>query len=260
MKIDEILSAASTGELPLIAPGWGQGRTTFGGLTAAILYQRIRNEVDEERQVRSFDINFVRPLEALKPYEVDIQTLADGKTATIKRAYLIQDGKLRATATANFLRKIESSVTINRFTVPDMHSLEKSTDFLRHDVPDFFQHFEIKIGTSAHPFSGQETPSLGGWMRFKEAPEKISEAHLICMIDAWPPTASPNYEGFKPLSTMSWGIHFTAPTTALNPESHIGYHSEVNFSEHGVSSSTAQVWDENGSLLANSTQTNIIYG
>ncbi|MGH1463035.1 MAG: thioesterase family protein [Neptuniibacter sp.] len=260
MQIDEVLNKVVAGELPLISPGWGQGRTTFGGLTAAILCQKMQNEVELDRNLRSFEINFVRPFEALKPYSVEVQTLANGRTATIKRAYLTQDKKLKATATAHFLLQIDSKVTISHFIAPDMKSVDDSIVLQGDDLPELFQHFDVRAATDALPFSAKQVPELGGWVRFKEAPSKITDAHLVCMIDAWPPTASTHYDGFLPLSTISWTIHFTLPSNSLDPKAHIGYHSRINFAEHGLSSSTAEVWDQHGNLLANSTQTNIIYG
>ena len=88
----------------------------------------------------------------------------------------------------------------------------------------------------------------------------LTDSHLVCIIDSWPPTAAPHYEGFKPLSTISWGIHFAEPVSEVNPREHLGYLSKVNFGKNGLSSSEAEVWSPAGKLIARSFQTNIIYG
>ncbi len=260
MNIDEILNAIKQQESFLIPESWAQGRTTFGGLTAAILAQAMEADVDPARRLRNFEIGFVRPLESLLPFQIEIEQLASGRTVTIKTARIIQEGKVRATARADYVLPLESTVHIDTFTPPQVQPLSEALPFAGDDLPRFFNHFESYLSTSGVPFSGQAVPELGGWVRFRETPAKINNAHLICMIDAWPPTASPHYEGFRPLSTISWSIHFAHPATTLNADDFLGYHAKLNFGEEGISSSNAEIWRPDGKLLATSVQTNIIYG
>jgi len=261
MNIDEILDAVAVGDRPVISGDWGQGRTTFGGLTGAILCQALMRDVDDDRLLRAMEISFTRPFEALTPYQIDIETLAAGKTVLIRQARLLQGGKIRAVARADFVRLLPSDVHITTFLVPDMTSLETSKALAAADLPEFFGRFEAWVATPAMPFSACSVAELGGWMKFSEPPEKIREPHLVCLIDSWPPTASPYYQGFKPLSTVSWSIHFAHPGVFAEPEKVLGYRSKVNFGEGGVSSSSADIWHPtSGQLLAKSVQTSLIYG
>lgn len=260
MHIDEVLHSIDSGANALITPGWAQGRTTFGGLTGAILCRATAIDTDPARRLRNLEVGFVRPLEAMKPYQIEVETLANGKTVTIKSARIIQEGKVRATARADYVLPLESSVKIDTFVAPRLKQPDASAKIAGEHLPNFFGFFDGRVATAGVPFSGQEVPELGGWMRFKDAPETISDAHLVCMIDSWPPTASPYYEGFKPLSTISWSIHFANTPEGLNPEDFLGYHSKVNFGEQGISSSNAEIWGADSRLLAKSVQTNIIYG
>jgi len=261
MHIDDILNAVAAGETPLVAEDWGQGRTTFGGLTGAILCQALMRDVDDGRLLRAMEISFTRPFEALTPYQIDIETLAAGKTVLIRQARLLQGGKVRAIARADFVRLLPSGVQITTFSVPDMASLKTSKALAAADLPEFFGRFEAWVATPAMPFSACSVAELGGWMKFSEPPEKIREPHLVCLIDSWPPTASPYYQGFKPLSTVSWSIHFAHPGVFAEPEKVLGYRSKVNFGEGGISSSSADIWHPtSGQLLAKSVQISIIYG
>lgn len=260
MQIDEVLNSIHTGENALIPESWAQGRTTFGGLTGAILCKATQIDADPARRLRNFEVGFVRPLEAMKPYEIEVETLANGKTVTIKSARIVQEGKVRATARADYVLPIESSVHIDTFVAPKLKQREASIALQGDHLPNFFSYFDGHVATAGIPFSGQKVPELGGWVRFKEAPEKITDAHLMCMIDAWPPTASPHYKGFKPLSTVSWSVHFAHSAETLSPEDYLGYHAKVNFGESCISSSNAEIWGPDGKLLAKSVQTNIIYG
>lgn len=261
MHIDEILGAISVGDAPLITEDWGQGRTTFGGLTGAILCQALMREVDNDRLLRAMEISFTRPFEAMKSYQIDIETLAQGKTVLIRQARLVQDGKIRAVARADFVRLLDSDVNIGTFAAPDMKAADASVPLAAADLPEFFGRFEASVATPAMPFSQAEVPELGGWMKFAEPPIVIREPHLVCLIDSWPPTASPYYQGFKPLSTVSWSVHFAHPAVDVDPANVIGYRSVVNFGEGGISSSSADIWHPtSGQLLAKSVQTSIIYG
>ena len=260
MHIDEILNAIHAGENKLIPESWAQGRTIFGGLTGAILCQATKIDTDPARRLRNFEVGFARPFEAMKPYEIEIETLANGKTVTIKSARIVQEGKVRATARADYVLPIESNVHIDTFVVPKLKRQDDSIALEGMQLPNFFNYFDNYVATEAIPFSGKGIPELGGWVRFKDASQQITDAHLVCMIDSWPPTASPYYKGFKPLSTISWSIHFAHSADRLSPEEHIGYHAKVNFGESGISSSNAEIWGADGKLLAKSVQTNIIYG
>ncbi|WP_028469007.1 thioesterase family protein [Neptunomonas japonica] len=260
MHIDELLSSIRADQETLIPDSWAQGRTTFGGLTAAILCESTKRDTDPARYLRNFEIGFVRPLEALKPFEVQVETLANGKTVTIKSARIIQDGKVRATARADYVLPLDSNIIIDAFSSPKLLDKKMSAPLKGDHFPSFFQHFDNYVATEGIPFSGQAVPELGGWMKFKETPEKLTDSHLICVIDSWPPAASPYYDGFKPLSTLSWSIHFANPTYEVSPAEHLGYLAKVNFGENGLSSSQAEVWGPEGQLLARSFQTNIIYG
>lgn len=260
MHIDEILANVAAGDTQPIPESWAQGRTIFGGLTGAILCQATQRAVPADRRLRSLSIGFVRPFETQMPYQIETEHLGNGRTLTIESARIVQEGKVRAVARAEYMLPISSDVHIERFTVPPMKSIEDSIGFPREQLPKFFSHFEGHVATPYMPFSGQAGPELGGWIRFLEAPEKITEAHLVCLIDAWPPTASPHYQGFKPLSTISWNMHFAAPADTQAPDVAMGYHAEVNFGEDCASSSSASIWRPDGQLLAKSMQTNIIYG
>ncbi len=260
MHIDELISSIGAGQEILIPDTWAQGRTTFGGLTAAILCEATKRDTDPSRPLRNFEISFLRPLEALKPFEIQVETLANGKTVTIKSARIVQQGKVRATARADYVLPLESNIVIDTFTLPQLKEKDKSVLLKGDHLPSFFQHFDNHIATEGVPFCGQEVPELGGWMAFKDAPKKVTDAHLICVIDSWPPAASPHYDGFKPLSTLSWSVLFANPSNKVSPTEHLGYLSKVNFGENGLSSSQAEVWAPEGKLLARSFQTNIIYG
>ncbi len=260
MLMQEILTAISHGERPRVNANWGQGRTIYGGMSAAILCAAAHDGVDTDRLLKQLDITFVRPMLADCDYQLHIETIASGKTLTVQEVRLTQEGKVRVKASANFLKPLHSEVVIDDFVPPQLDSFEHGFKLAPDLLPAFVQHFDNYATTKAPPFSGIASNQLGGWMRYKHAPEVMSPALLVGLIDAWPPTASPNYSGFKPLSTIGWSMHFANPLGDTDPSQHLGYLATVNHGADGLSSSQANIWNQQGQLLATSYQTNIIYG
>jgi hypothetical protein len=48
-------------------------------------------------------------------------------------------------------------------------------------------------------------------MRFKQQPENFSDAHLVALIDIWPPTVLQMSRWPAMASTMSWNLEFIHP-------------------------------------------------
>lgn len=259
MHIDQILEQVRDKQYVPIEPSWGQGRTLFGGITGAVLCQAAGEGVDPDKTLRHFQVEFVRPALAGQPYTVSVEEISNGKTLTSREIRLIQEDKIRVTARADFVRPIESDVRIDTFTAPDLAPKERGTQMTEVGLPDFVSHFDNYVTTAGVPFQGGKVPELGGWMRFKDAPQQIKDPHLVALIDSWPPTASPYYVGFKPVSTVSWSMHFTEHASTVQPGDHLGYLAKVHFGADGVSSSSADIWTPDGRLVAKSLQTNLIF-
>lgn len=260
MNIDHFLNRIELGEYPLIPDSWAQGRTTYGGLTAAIVLHAMQQGVEPDRKLRALDINFTRPFEANSPYHIEVETLGEGKTVCVKNARLIQDGKVRANLRGDFCRPLPNDKRIDLFTPPQLRPIDQCWRFDGPFLPVFFQNMEVYLASKAPPFSGKPVYDMQGWMRYKETPHAITTAHLVGLIDAWPPTAAAHYDKPVPMSTISWHLHFTLDADHFAPTDFLGYHSSVSFEEAGISSTVAYIWRPDGRLLAKSVQTNIIYG
>lgn len=97
-------------------------------------------------------------------------------------------------------------------------------------------------------------------MRFHDAPQALTPAHLVCLIDVWPPAAVPYFREWAPLSTINWSIHFADSLEGIGGNEYLDYLARVNFFKDGYGSSAADIWSPDGRLLAKSYQTFLIYG
>lgn len=263
MHFDDILANLHNNHCEGVNESWTQGRTLYGGLTGGLLCHVARQAVPQERLLRSIDIGLLKPVIANTPFSLHTETLASGRTVTFQEVRLMQEGKLCATARADFVLPMGHDVKASAFEVPVLKALDAEGVFhfsqiLSH-LPTFMQHFNNVLTTEALPFSNQSTPQMGGWMRFATPAKALTEAHLVCLIDSWPPTAAIQYDAMRPMSTLNWTVHFSDAWADSPTNAHIGYLSEVNFGEHGVSSSSANIWLPDGTLAARSHQLNVIY-
>ena len=97
-------------------------------------------------------------------------------------------------------------------------------------------------------------------MRFASPPAVMLPAHLVCLIDVWPPVPATHYDRPVPLSTVNWGLHFADSLDGVRGDDFLGYLARTNFFADGYGSASADIWAPDGRLLAKSFQTVLIYG
>jgi len=103
----------------------------------------------------------------------------------------------------------------------------------------------------APPFTGAEEALLGGWVR-PRVPTPLDAPLVVALLDSFPPAASTRVSGFCNLATMDYTAHFYAalPPGGLSPEA---FCLRVGRSAHaggGYADDLAQLWSEDGRLLA----------
>ncbi len=262
MLFDEIRALAGAGAELAVPASWAQGRTVYGGLSAGLLCDAVSDGVDPTRRLRYLEVGFLRPLEAEKPFMIRMEEVSAGRTVVVRTAEIVQESKVRVTVQANFITRLDSETKIETFRPPELKSwnAEGAVPMRGPLLPAFTQFIDFHVTTEGMPFHGPKVAELGGWMRFDAAPETFTKSHLVCLIDAWPPAASPYYERMVPLSSINWGIHFAEPLDGISGDDFLGYLARVNFLKDGYGSSTADIWAPDGRLLAKSYQTFVIYG
>ncbi len=261
MLFDEIRATAAAGQDVVVPSAWAQGRTVYGGLSAGLLCDAVSQEVDPDRRLRYLKVGFLRPLEPEKPFQIEMEEVSAGRTVTVRSAHIVQDGKSRVTAQANFVATLKSQVEIETFSPPRLKpwNAEGAMRMRGPGFPGHTQFIDFHVTTDGLPFQGKGVPELGGWMRFETPPEAITKSHLVCLIDTWPPVPVSYYNRIAALSTINWGIHFAEPLDGIGGEDFLGYLARANFFKDGFGSFAADVWAPDGRLLAKSYQTFVIY-
>ncbi|WP_163931176.1 thioesterase family protein [Paraferrimonas sp. SM1919] len=235
-----------------IDKSWGQGRTIFGGIGAAIAVQTMDNQIDDERLLRSLNVNYIGPLEGDKDINLSCEKLRQGKNVSQFLVTLKQEGKTALVAQGCYGLDRKSKYVL---TNTDEHNQAKPDRKMfippiPKIVPKFLQHFDLSLQKGKF-FNNPEQPiELHGWCRFKKKPEKISNAHLVALFDCWPPTLLQLVKLPAPANTMSWNIEFIHPSHQGYENNWFAFQAVADHFHNGYGTESSKIWDKQGRLIA----------
>lgn len=246
-----------------IPPGWGQGRTVFGGLVAAVAVRALRQRVPEGRPLRGLQVAFVRPV---RPGGVTIRfrELRHGGSASQLRAEVVQEGETACAVLASFGAGRESRLAIPgppRPATPTPESLP-SLPPAEGVVPEFTRHFEYRFATPTLPYTGTGDGTLRGWCRLRREPETAGPEHLAALVDSWPAPIVAVLTEPAPVSSLVWALEMVDPHPD-DPEAPADgwwlFDGATDAAGNGYAHWHAALWAPSGRLVALSRQTAAVY-
>ncbi len=167
-----------------IPADWLQGRTAYGGLSAALCVEAALRGVPDLPPLRSAQFAFVGP--ASGPLSISASVLRRGKSAVFMGVDLTGDAGLATRALLNFGVGRISKLTYADVPMPDVSTPADSEPFFPADRPNitFQQHFESRKGGGARPFSPGADPEYLIWFRHRDERARTRLAPLIALADA----------------------------------------------------------------------------
>lgn len=262
MKFKYLLEvAASDGEV-IIPSSWAQGRASFGGVIAALVFDRMAHVVAPGRPMRSMQVSFVGPVTPDEPAAIEAEILREGKAVSQVLGRIVQGGEPRLVALASFGGDRESAVAVESLPAPEARAVEdcKELPYIKGVTPEFTQHIEMRWAFGGFPFSGVGGREMGGWMKFREAPEVITDAHIVALVDAWPPAVLPHLKSPAPASSLSWALDIMHPRPEIRPDDWLLYRATIDQAGAGYGHTQAGIWTSRGELVATSRQTVTVFG
>ncbi|GMG86422.1 acyl-CoA thioesterase [Biformimicrobium ophioploci] len=255
---DLMAQCRETGAAHNIPGGWGQGRATFGGLVAAMLYERMAAEVDAGSSLRALTVSFVAPATSGE-VELRSEILRAGRSVTQVEGRIHQGGAPVLAALASFGAPRSSATALQPANAPATAAAEQgqALPYLEGLVPEFTQKFDYRITEGQLPFSGSKETVLGGWVRFSEpgdASAPVGIGHLLALIDAWPPVLLPMLSQPAPTSSLTWNLEFIEPMPAFSAGDWWRYSAELEQAADGYGVAGARLWNPDGKLVAFSRQ------
>ncbi|RRV05163.1 thioesterase family protein [Pseudomonas sp. v388] len=248
----------------VIPPGWSQGRASFGGLMAALQFEAMRQRVPADRPVRSLAITFVGPAELDVPISFEVDVLREGKAVSQVLGRAMQKGQVMMLMQGSFGAARESVVTVAAGAAPQLRPVEDCQElpFISGVMPAYLRFMEMRWALGGLPFSHTPSPAIGGYARLRDQQlaEPMNEAHILALVDTWPPALLPYLSKPTPASSLTWTIEFVQPQPALTTQDWCTYHAVIEHARDGYGHTAATLWTPGGELVAISRQTVTVFG
>lgn len=257
----ELLAGLSrTGDDFAVVPSedWLQGRTLYGGASAALCTASALRAFGGLPPLRSAQFAFIGP--AAGPLTVRPAVLRQGKSATYVGVDLLGEAGIATRALLCFGAVRESAVDYAHVPVPEAPPPATCGDFFQGGFrPNFAHHFDMLDAGGAPPFSMAETPEYKLWIRHKDEGTPTDITALIALADAPPPAAMVRFPSFGPISSMTWSIEVLNARAAGADD---GWRLETSRAEtitHGYSSQSMMTWAADGTPLLVGRQTVAVF-
>ena len=242
-----------------IPEDWMQGRTTYGGLSAALCLEAANGLVDiEEMPVRAAQIAFVGPVGG----EVEVQAtrLRQGKNTAFIRTEIVSETGVATQAIFTFGKARQSQLDYVYADRPDVKAPEAYEDFFAGGFgPSFASHFDVRLARGARPLSGMSDSTLGLWLRHRDPSAPADATALLALGDAPPPAALSMLTSRAPISSMTWYVDFLTDQISTQDRWFFAKHT-ADTARQGYSSQSMAVWNRSGSPVMLARQMIAIFG
>ena len=223
---------------------WLQGRTAYGGLTAALCLQAALLAFPELPPLRSAQVAFIGP--ATGELKISPSMLRQGKSAAFVGVDLVGDVGLAVRATLCFGAGREFPQQHVGHPMPETPPRETCPDFFHwSDKPHFMAHFEGRLAGGSLPLSAGPRPEMLVWLRHRDAEVRGDVVSLLALADALPPIAYAVFDAAVPISTMTWAADMLQPEIN-NPQGWWLLRGETETLSEGYSAQSAVIWHPDG--------------
>lgn len=242
-----------------IPESWMQGRTTYGGLTAALSFQGALGLVDDI-PIRSAQVAFVGPVGG--DVKIVPKLLRRGKNTAFVSVDIVGEAGIAAQSIFAFGARRESSLHFDDMPKPDSRAPEEIESFFASGMPrpGFSQNFDMLLATGGRPISGSKEKSVGLWMRHVD-PEAPQDATAILAIgDAPPPAAMSMLAVPSRISSMTWMAEFMTDEISTDANGWYFAQHTAQLAKDGYSSQSMRLWNRDGEPILVGRQTIAVFG
>lgn len=253
---DDFIATARTTDSASIDASWGQGRTAFGGLLAAMTCAHGQQQLAEARQLRSVAISFSAPLQTDSPFTLQSELISAGRSVSHVQSRAVQAGKICCVVNACYALQRQSGVKVEGecLLVKPSYNAGKALPYIPGIVPAFTQHIDFRYCEGGLPFSGSKEAAIGGYMKFRQPVTSMDDLAILALVDAWPPAVLPMLRQPAPASSITWQMDFIQPRAELPVEQALFYRVKIRHAEDGLAHTEAKVYAPGGELIALSRQ------
>lgn len=234
---------------------WMQGRTSYGGFSAALALEAARGLADDLPPLRSAQVSFVGPLSG--EVEVRARILRRGRNASWLSAEVSNASGVGLTATFVFMGAVDSALHLHDVPAPaTVVPVEQAKPLPEGRGPGFAGHFNRRFGL---PRTDVPEPEIAWWVQLKDRTGLDPMVELMLCADALPPGVLFMMPNPAPISSMTWLVNLLTPL----PETRDGWwllRSAGNYAEKGCSSQDMAIWNADGTAVAVGMQSIALFG
>ena len=253
------LSCDADGSMRAAIPAdWMQGRTTYGGLTAALCLEAALPLADG-MPLRAVQVAFVGPSGG--EVVMTPSLMRRGKNTVFASVDLTGPQGLAARALLTFGKHRDSAYRLNDMPMPDgVPSPEQLNPLFsgQRSGPHFAQHFDMLLAQGSRPISGASSPELGLWLRHRDDALIASPTSILALADAPPPAAMSLFDAPAPISSMTWMAEFLSEDCASEANWYFVRHVAQTVQD-GYSSQSMCLWSRDGRPILVGRQTIAIF-
>ena len=236
---------------------WAQGRTAYGGLTAALSALAAERIDGELPPMRSAQVAFVGP--AMGEVSVKAEVLRRGKSTTFVGSDLSTEKGTACRSTLVYGSGRESMISMTDFPQPDVPHHSELDLLPPDDVrPAFIKNFDIKVGSGGLPFMGVGDHHMAWWCRHQDPKAWNTETGLLALGDVTPPAIAPLMKGPAPVSSVTWQMDFLTDDLSTENGWYLLY-THAERATEGWSGQDMGVWASDGRPIASARQTIVVF-
>ncbi len=239
----QIIEQITAGGDVTVPEDWLQGRTTYGGLSAALCVAGALRDNPDLPPLRAAQFTFVGP--AAGALHIVSTVLRRGKNSVFITSDVHAETGIATRATLTFGAPRESALSFRGLPPPPVPAPGDCANFFGgQSGPRFAAQFEILRAGGHPPISGAPAPELLVWIRHRDVAARTGLLGLIALADAMPPAAFSMFSAPAQISTMTWGIDMIDEATAGD-----GWHLMSSRGDNvadGYSSQEMTLWNEFG--------------
>lgn len=237
-----IVDAGQNTRETVIPDTWMQGRTAYGGLTAALCLEAAR-PLAPGLPVRAVQVAFVGPVNGTVSCKAEV--LRQGKNTVFVSVRMTGDEGFLADCIMTFGAPRQSSLNFADLPAPDVPEPHDVKPYFRnHQGPAFAQNFDLLIAGGALPLSGADKADVSIWMRHKDVSAPTDATSLLALADAPPPAAMVMFKEPGRISSMTWMAEFLTEDIETQDRWFLARH-VAQTARNGYSSQEMLLWNSN---------------
>ena len=251
-----------------VSPDWLQGRTTFGGLSAAFAVQAMRDAAaprawPADVVLRALQMSFVGPVGA-GTVDIEAQILREGRSIRQVQSTLRQNGAIVGVALGVFAADRPSAVDPAHLEQPPARAAPGSLPRLglhTRSERQFLRHFDMRWDDG--PMPGQWRPAADPrriHLRLADGDGLDDELATVLLADVSPTPVLGSFKAPVPGSSVTWALELQPLRPAAPTEGWWRADNESVIVKAGLVNHAARLWAPDGRLAALGHQLVAIYG